>query len=165
MLHRGIQKSYIKRGENLSSPRGRIDINLRGYFFDMNAFFETLIGRLLQNFSEGYSVKDQYSLHDMFIYTSRFNPYNRKSPTPRPDFALMKEGRVVKVLDAKCRDLWERSLPAKMLYQLAIYAVSGIGDKTATIVYPTLSDIPTTAHMPLYFIGRIINLINVKING
>uniref|UniRef100_UPI003FD6C96F 5-methylcytosine restriction system specificity protein McrC n=1 Tax=Clostridium sp. TaxID=1506 RepID=UPI003FD6C96F len=27
LLHRGIQKSYIKRGENLSSPRGRIDIN------------------------------------------------------------------------------------------------------------------------------------------
>ena len=256
LLHRGIQKSYIKRGENLSSPRGRIDINrlcgqggiikstlpcnyfnrdennilnktllaglklglnlvletglkiklqklcfsleerisnitltrgslksarnsinrltrrysavlevinilyesqgiqlegsskhinLRGYFFDMNAFFETLIGRLLQNCSEGYSVKDQYSLHDMFIYTAGFNPCNRKSPTPRPDFAIRKEGRVVKLLDAKYRDLWERSLPAKMLYQLAIYAVSGIGNKTATILYPTLSDIPTTA--------------------
>ncbi|WP_253205666.1 McrC family protein [Clostridium estertheticum] len=27
VLHRGIQKSYIEQGENLSSPRGRIDIN------------------------------------------------------------------------------------------------------------------------------------------
>ncbi|WBL48466.1 McrC family protein [Clostridium estertheticum] len=70
-------------------------INLRGYFFDMNAFFETLVGRLVQNCSEGYSVKDQYSLRDMFIYTSGFNPCNR------PDFVLMKKGRVVKLLDAK----------------------------------------------------------------
>ncbi|WP_304519130.1 5-methylcytosine restriction system specificity protein McrC [Clostridium estertheticum] len=124
-------------------------INLRGYFFDMNAFFETLIGRLLQNCSEGYSIKDQYSLHDMFIYTSGFNPCNRRSPTPRPDFAIMKEGRVVKLLDAKYRDLWERSLPAKMLYQLAIYAVNGIWDKTATILYPTLSDLPTTAKIDI----------------
>lgn len=124
-------------------------INLPGYFFDMNAFFETLVGRLIENCSEGYCVKDQFSLHDMFIYTSGFNPCRRKSPTPRPDFALMKEGKVVKLLDAKYRDLWERSLPRDMLYQLAIYAVSGIGDKTATILYPALSDIPTTAKIDI----------------
>lgn len=118
-------------------------INLKGYFFDMNAFFETLVGRLLENCSDGYSVKDQFSLHDMFIYTPGFNPCRRKSPTPRPDFALMKNGNVVKLLDAKYRDLWEKSLPREMLYQLAIYAVSGMGDKTATILYPSISDIPS----------------------
>ncbi|WP_258880783.1 hypothetical protein [Clostridium estertheticum] len=48
----------------------------------MNAFFETLIGRLVQNCSEGYSVKDQYILHDMFIYISVFNDISEgKSPT------------------------------------------------------------------------------------
>ncbi|WBL48467.1 hypothetical protein LOR37_07370 [Clostridium estertheticum] len=45
--------------------------------------------------------------------------------------------------------MWERSLPAKMLYQLVIYAVSGMGNKTATILYPTLSDIPTTAKIDI----------------
>ncbi|ABS39323.1 McrC family protein [Clostridium botulinum] len=118
-------------------------INLRGYFFDMNAFFETLVGRLLENCSDRYSIKDQFSLHDMFIYTPGFNPCRRKSPTPRPDFALIRQGKVVKLLDAKYRNLWEKNLPRDMLYQLAIYAVSGIGDKTATILYPSLNDVTT----------------------
>ncbi len=116
-------------------------IILKGYFFDMNAFFETLVRRLLANCADEYTVKDQFSLHDMFIYTPGFNPCRRKSPTPRPDFALMKDGKVVKLLDAKYRDLWDKGLPREMLYQLAIYAVSGIGDKTATILYPSVNDI------------------------
>lgn len=109
----------------------------------MNSFFETLVGRLLENCGGGYSIKDQFSLHDMFIYTPGFNPCRRKSPTPRPDFALIKQGKVVKLLDAKYRNLWDKSLPRDILYQLAIYAVSGIGDKTATILYPSLNDIAT----------------------
>ncbi|WAG56635.1 hypothetical protein LL033_05160 [Clostridium estertheticum] len=36
-----------------------------------------------------------------------------------------------------------------MLYQLAIYAVSSSGDKTVTILYPMLSDIPTNAKIDI----------------
>jgi len=132
---------YESQGVQLEN--GAKNLSLKGYFFDMNAFFETLVGRLISDCSEDYSVKDQFSLHDMFIYTPGFNPNRRKSPTPRPDFALMKNKKVVKLLDAKYRDLWERSLPREMLYQLAIYAVSGIGNKTATILYPSINDIPS----------------------
>jgi 5-methylcytosine-specific restriction enzyme subunit McrC len=136
--------NILYESQGIQLEDGTNSIDLHGYFFDMNAFFETLVGRLIENCSGGYSVKDQFSLHEMFIYTPGFNPCRRKSPTPRPDFALMKKGRVVKLLDAKYRDLWEKSLPREMLYQLAVYAVSGIGDKTATILYPSLNDIPTT---------------------
>jgi len=118
-------------------------ISLKGYFFDMNAFFETLVGRLLADYAAEYTVKDQFSLYNMFIYTPGFNPRRRNPPTPRPDFALMKKGRAVKLLDAKYRDLWKNSLPREMLYQLSIYAMSGVGDKTATIIYPTTSDTPS----------------------
>ncbi|AEV70214.1 McrC family protein [Acetivibrio clariflavus] len=118
-------------------------INLRGYFFDMNAFFEKLVGKLLKDCVKEYVVKDQFSLHDMFMYTPGFNPRRRESPTPRPDFALLQGGKVEKLLDTKYRDLWENNLTRDMLYQLAIYAVSGIGDKTATIIYPAVSDEPT----------------------
>lgn len=133
--------NILYESQGIQLEDGDTRLNLHGYFFDMNAFFETLIGRLFSDYSEQYSIKDQISLHDMFIYTPAHNPKGRRSPTPRPDFALMKNGKVVKLLDAKYRDLWDKSLPRDMLYQLAVYAMSGVGDKTATILYPVISDV------------------------
>ena len=135
--------NILYESQGIQLEDGYTSLNLHGYFFDMNTFFETLVGRLLANCDNGYYVKDQFNLHDMFLYTPNYNPRGRRSPTPRPDFALMKQGKVVKLLDAKYRDLWEKSLPRDMLYQLAIYAVSGIGGKTATILYPSLNENPT----------------------
>lgn len=117
-------------------------IMLRGYFFDMNVFFESLVGRVLSEQASDYVLKDQFNLKEMFRYTPGFNPRRRRSPTPRPDFAIMKNGEVVRLLDAKYRDLWEKSLPRDMLYQLAVYALSGVGDRTSTIIYPSLNDEP-----------------------
>ena len=133
--------NILYESQGIQLEDGETTLSLHGYFFDMNAFFEILIGRLLSNYSEQYSIRDQLSLHDMFIYTPTHNPRGRRSSTPRPDFALMKNGKVVKLLDAKYRDLWDRSLPRDMLYQLAVYAISGIGNKTATILYPVISDV------------------------
>lgn len=135
-----INLLYESQGVQLETNLNTV--KLRGYFFDMNVFFEKLVGRLLSNYGGKYSVKDQFSLNGMFIYRYNYNPRRRKSPTPRPDFALMENGKIVRVMDAKYRDLWENSLPRDMLYQLAMYAVSDIGDNTATILYPAINDIP-----------------------
>lgn len=115
-------------------------VNLSGYFFDMNLFFEILVGRLIENCDEKYTVKNQFKLHGMFNYDLDFNDCKRKSPTSRPDFILMKQDEIVKIFDAKYRDLWERNLPSYMLYQLGIYALSSLGNNTSTIIYPCMND-------------------------
>ena len=139
---------YESQGIQMENEESSIKLN--GYFFDMNSFFETLVSRLLSDFCTTYSVKDQHSLSGMFIYTPGFNPKRKNSPTPRPDFALLRNNKVESLLDAKYRDLWEHKLPREMLYQLAIYAVSGVGNNSATILYPTISNSPTMQKIDVF---------------
>lgn len=139
-------------------------INLHGYFFDMNFFFETLIGKLLSNCIDSYEIKNQHNLKDMFIYNPSHNPKRRRSPLPRPDFALMNNGKIIKLFDAKYRDLWENNLPREMLYQLSVYAISSVTDKSATILYPSITDIPILQKIdikePIY--NRNIGSVNLQ---
>ena len=79
----------------------------------------------------------QYRLQDVFRYDPGFNPRRQRSPTPKPDYVLWRQGRVVAIADAKYRDLWEQSLPPSMLYQLSVYALSQPDCRTAVILYAT----------------------------
>ena len=132
--------SILKENQGIELEESNKEVKLPGFFFDMNRFFESLVGRLLIDFVPGYTVIEQFHLQHIFTYAVNHNPKNRRSPTPRPDFVLMKNGKVIRLLDAKYKDLWENTIPRDMLYQLSVYALSCEGNKEATIVYPSLNE-------------------------
>ncbi len=120
---------------------------LPGFLFDMNVFFQTLLSRFLQENLSGHSVVDEHGLRGMIKYHPGFNPQRRQSPTPRPDYVVMKQGSIRAILDAKYRDLWEKKLPREMLYQLVVYAISHQQRPESTILYPTMNHRATEARI------------------
>lgn len=111
-------------------------IRLKGFLFDMNRFFQALVGKFLTDALPEWRVIREDSLRGMMAYSRRHNPLRRRAPLPRPDFVVTR-GRERYLLDAKYRDLWRHSLPREMLYQLAVYAMSQAPGSTAAILYPT----------------------------
>ena len=91
---------------------------------------------------------------------SPWQPRNRRSPSPHPDFVVLQGHKIRAILDAKYRDLWERSLPHNMLCQLTIYAATH-PQHVATILYPPVERHATESRValrePIYWtdIGQV----------
>ncbi|NLD94867.1 MAG: hypothetical protein GX639_19605 [Fibrobacter sp.] len=132
-----IELIINSRGLTLNDTSTNVELN--GYLFDMNMFFQNLILMYLRENLKTYRITDQFSLKGIFTYKKN-DKKSKRSPNPRPDFVIIDENNTSYVLDAKYRDLWANSLPRDMLYQLAIYALGGPGRGTSVILYPVIGN-------------------------
>jgi 5-methylcytosine-specific restriction enzyme subunit McrC len=81
------------------------------FLFDMNMLFQRLLGRLFRENLEGFDVISEFGLSGCLRYVPGFNPRGRASLSPRPDYAIRKDKKIIALLDAKYRDLWTKKLP------------------------------------------------------
>jgi 5-methylcytosine-specific restriction enzyme subunit McrC len=133
--------NLLMEGMGLAIESSESTITHDGFLFDMNRFYQTLLTRFLSEYMPGnYRVESEYRMDGLFAYNQQHNPQNRPSPVVRPDLIVSQQGKMVAILDAKYRDIWDKKLPREMLYQLSLYAMCSERLRQSTILYPTMDN-------------------------
>jgi 5-methylcytosine-specific restriction enzyme subunit McrC len=127
---------YNGQSISLAGDESSRQIALRGFAFDMNHLWQRLLARVLTEWTVGVDLREEYQLRDIFSADPSYAPRRFRVPRPRPDYAVFRKQRLHTLLDAKYRDLWEKSLPRDMLYQLSVYAAAQ-GSGVVAMLYPT----------------------------
>lgn len=144
-------------GLELSEHKQRV--RMPGFLFDMNVFFQSLLSRFLREHLVESQVIDEFTIRELFSVEDARS--GRRTPRPRPDFALLHADKPQGFLDAKYRDLWTRSLPAEWLYQMSIYALASTSRRASVLLYATMSpdarEERITIHPPSMRTGERIN--------
>lgn len=95
-----------------------------GFLWNMATLFERFVARFLgEHVPQGMGTIDaQVPL--THLYRAVKGPGAPKTPKPRPDLMLKRDGRVQMVLDTKYRDLVARGITDGILYQLSVYGMA-----------------------------------------
>jgi 5-methylcytosine-specific restriction enzyme subunit McrC len=70
-------------GISLAEPSDMVQLS--GFLFDMNVFFQALLSRFLREELFEFSIQDEHRLNGIFEYDRANNPQRRHAAVPRPD--------------------------------------------------------------------------------
>ncbi|MFH2114986.1 MAG: hypothetical protein ABIJ86_10830 [Spirochaetota bacterium] len=129
----------LVEGQGVVFGQGTELATFKGFLFDMNRFFQQLLLRFFQENIRPETVRSELPLSGMIHFETTSSGRRAGFHSPRPDFALMHQGKSCALLDAKYRDIWTLSLPREWTYQVGMYALAGDLEPEAAILYPTLS--------------------------
>ncbi|MHB2020297.1 MAG: 5-methylcytosine restriction system specificity protein McrC [Candidatus Xenobia bacterium] len=135
-------------GQSFISDTAR---SLRGFLFDMNRLFETLVARLCSMYlPPGLTVKAQYRTRA--AYHCPPNDQAWCAPELRPDLVIRNsDDQVVLILDTKYKLLDGKRPSNEDLYQMTLYSMAFGRRVHSRIIYPSM--IPGGKEPVLHFVG------------